>query len=98
INDLIRAGSLGDILDVQISLSLNILAPGSPYIDQNVTHFGLALPGGVIGDFLTHIAYLSYIFTGPIIDLRTIWTKHTVDSPLPADEFRGFIKGKRATA
>jgi predicted dehydrogenase len=98
INDLISAGILGDILDVQVSLSLNILARGSPYIDQNASHFGLALRGGVIGDFLTHIAYLSYLFTGPIVDLRTIWTKRTVDSPLPADEFRGFIKGTRATA
>jgi hypothetical protein len=30
--------------------------------------------------------------------LRTTWTKRVDDSPLPADEFRGFIKGNRATA
>src|ERR1039458_5268796 len=38
------------------------------------------------------------MFTGSVVDLRTIWAKHTADSPLPADEFRGIIKGQRATA
>jgi hypothetical protein len=52
----------------------------------------------VIGDFLTHIAYLAAMFVGPAVDLRTIWTKRVQDSPLPADEFRGFIKGERAPA
>ena len=75
IHDLLNSGKLGDLLDIQIFLSLNIVAPGSPYIDQNAPHFGLALRGGVIGDFLTHIAYLARIFTGSVIDLRTIWTK-----------------------
>src|ERR1019366_8219804 len=41
---------------------------------------------------------LVHIFTGSVVDLRTIWTKHTANSPLPADEFRGLIKGERATA
>jgi predicted dehydrogenase len=98
IHGLLNSGTLGDLIDVQIFLSLNILAPGSPYVDQNVPYFGMGLRGGVIGDFLTHLACLAYIFIGPVIDLRTIWTKHTRDSTLPADEFRAFLKGERATA
>ena len=98
IDDLLSTGKLGDIIDVQVFLSLNILARDSPYMDRNASHFGLALRGGVIGDFLTHIAYLSCIFTGPVIDLRTIWSKRADGSPLPADEFRALIKGQRATA
>ena len=31
-------------------------------------------------------------------DLRTSWSKRATDSPLPADEFRGFIKGEHAPA
>jgi predicted dehydrogenase len=96
--NLLSNGELGDVIDVQIFLSLNIFARGSAYVDQNVPHFGLALRGGVIGDFLTHIAYLAYMFTGSVIDLRTVWKKHFRDSALPADEFRAFIKGERATA
>ena len=98
IRALIAAGSMGQLLEVQIALYLNLFGAGSPYVDQNAPHFGLALRGGVIGDFLTHIACLTHLFVGNAIDLRTIWTKHTPNSPLPADQFRGLIKGERATA
>jgi predicted dehydrogenase len=98
IQALIASGRIGDVLEVQIFLFLNLVGAGSPYIDENAPHSGLALRGGVIGDFLPHIAYLVHIFTGSVVDLRTIWTKHTANSPLPADEFRGLIKGERATA
>jgi predicted dehydrogenase len=95
---LLNSGKLGDLLDVQVCIALNLVGPGSPYIDQNAPHFGSGLRGGIIGDFLPHIAYLAYMFTGPVADLRTTWTKQTTDSPMPADEFRGLIRGERATA
>jgi predicted dehydrogenase len=98
IEELIRSGELGDVLELQICLSLNITTDGSPYVDKNAPHFGLTLQGGIIGDFLPHIAYLAYMFTGKIIDVHTVWTKHKSDSPLPADEFRGMIKGEKTTA
>lgn len=94
---LIESGQLGDLLELQICISLNITASGSPYIDRNVPHFGTKLPGGVIGDFLPHIAYLALMFAGPISDLRTIWAKHKQDTPLLADEFRGFMSGRDAS-
>jgi predicted dehydrogenase len=98
IEELIRSGELGDVLEVQICLSLNITSADSAYVDQNAPHFGLTLSGGVIGDFLPHIAYLVYMFTGKIVGVHTAWSKHKSDSPLPADEFRGMIKGERTTA
>jgi len=94
----VESGELGDVIDVQIVLSLNIFAPGSAYVDENVPHFGAALRGGVIGDFLTHLAYLAHMFVGPVVDVRTTWSKQNRESALPADEFRAFIKGARATA
>jgi hypothetical protein len=30
--------------------------------------------------------------------VHTVWSKHKIGSPLPADEFRGMIKGERTTA
>jgi predicted dehydrogenase len=98
IQTLIASRRLGDVLEVQIFLFLNLGGPGSPYVDENVTHPALVLRGGVIGDFLPHIAYLVHIFTGSLVALRTIWAKHTPNSPLSADEFRGVVKGERATA
>jgi len=96
IEDLVRSGELGDVLEVQVCISRDLFGAGNPYVDRNAPHFALALRGGVIGDFLPHLAYLAHMFTGPVRDVRTIWTKHTPDSPLPADEFRGFIKGAGA--
>jgi predicted dehydrogenase len=98
IEELIGSGDLGDVIEVQICLSLNITSADSPYVDKNAPHFGLTLSGGVIGDFLPHIAYLVYMFTGKIIDVHTVWMKHKSASPLPVDEFRGMIKGERTTA
>jgi predicted dehydrogenase len=98
ISDLLRSGQLGDVVALDIVLAVNIVAPGNPYIDHNVPHYSLALRGGAIGDFLTHIAYLTYMFTGSMIDMRTTWTKRVGDSPLPADACHALIKGERATA
>jgi predicted dehydrogenase len=98
ISDLLKSGSLGEVVDVQILLSLDIMGDDSPYLDRNVPHSASALRGGVIGDFLPHIAYLAAMFAGPAVNIRTVWTKRVQGSPLPADEFRGFIKGERATA
>jgi predicted dehydrogenase len=96
--DLLLSGKLGDLIEVQVCLSPNVLAPGSPFIDPNAPHDSLSLRGGAIGDFLTHIAYLTCMFTGSVLDMRTTWTKRTNDSPLFADEFRALIKGARASA
>lgn len=95
--EFVASGELGELLDVQVCISLNVVGTGSPYIDHNAAHFGLSLRGGVIGDFLPHISYLVHMFTGTAEAIRTIWTKKTTGSPLPADEFRGIIKGERAT-
>lgn len=98
IHNLIASGQLGDVLEAQISISINVTADGNPYVDQNAPHFALALPGGVIGDFLPHIAYLAYMFTGAVLEVRTIWEKRVRHTPLAADEFRGLIRGERASA
>jgi len=98
IQSLINSGSFGAVLEVQIMVHVNLFGSGSPYVDENVPHFGLALRGGVIGDFLTHIACLTHLFVGPPVDLRTIWAKRGGKSPLPTDEFRGLVKGELATA
>jgi predicted dehydrogenase len=96
--ELLEAGAFGEIIDFQIFFGLNLVNAESPYIDTNAGHFALALKGGVIGDFLPHIAYLTLLFVGPVSDLRTLWIKRTAGTPLPSDEFRAFVKGERAPA
>ena len=98
IQDLLSVGQFGDLIDVQIFFALNLVGASSPYVDTNVPHFALALKGGIIGDFLPHIAYLALLFTGATKDVRTFWAKRTTDTLLPSDEFRAIIKGERAPA
>src|SRR5262249_30184070 len=39
--DLVASGELGDVLELQIFLFLNLVGAGSPYVDRNTAHFGL---------------------------------------------------------
>jgi len=47
---------------------------------------------------LPHMAYLARLFIGPVTGVSSIWKKHKADTPLIADEFRGFLNGDRASA
>ena len=64
-------------------------------MDPNAPHYSLALPGGAQSGVLLYATwqYLAYVFTGSIIDMRTTWLKRSKDSPIPADEFRAFVRG-----
>jgi predicted dehydrogenase len=94
--DLIEAGRLGDVVHVDVRMCLDICGEGSRFADPNAPHPALDMPGGAIGDFLPHFAYLAQAFTGPHRAVQTIWSKRR-DSPLRHDEFRAQIEGERAT-
>jgi hypothetical protein len=94
----VESGGLGEVADVQVQVFLDVNAPGSRYADPHAPHPCLGMRGGAIADFLTHIAYLAYLFAGRPLAVRTAWAKRTKDSPLPADEFRALVKGERAMA
>lgn len=95
---LVESGMVGDVVELQINLVQNLYEKGSAYVDGNLPHHALMLRGGIIGDFLPHVAYLTRLFIGPVTDLRTIWMKVASPSPLPVDEFRCLMKGAGATA
>jgi predicted dehydrogenase len=89
-------GALGDVVDVEVSICLDITAPGSVFSDPNLPHGALIMRGGAIADFLTHLSSLACAFVGPHREVRSVWTKRDLDSPLPADEMRAVIQGERA--
>ena len=97
INDLIASGQFGEVVHVDIFFSLPLVAQGSPYTDPNAPHFGANLPGGVIGDFLPHIAYLSIALAGTVSEVRTLWSNRS-NRLFAADEFRAILKGERCSA
>ena len=96
--DLVRSGELGEVVDVEVSICVNILAEGSPFVDRNVPHPCVSLPGGAIADFLSHLASLAHGFVGAHQAVRTHWSKRTAGSPLPCDEFRAIVAAERGTA
>jgi predicted dehydrogenase len=94
----VKSGALGEVVHVDVMFSVNIRYKGSRYIDANLPHPTLKLPGGAIADFLTHLAYLAHAFIGPARAVRTIWNKRDSATILPSDEFRALIDGEKATA
>lgn len=94
----VGTGQFGQVMHVDLLFCSSILAPGSGFADPNMEHPTLHLPGGAIGDFLPHLAYLATLFVGPHLTVRTAWSKHASDSPFPHDEMRALVRAKHGTA
>lgn len=95
--DEVKQGVLGDLVHVDVQLCLNVLDKDYHAVDPNLRSPVLDLPGGVIADFLPHLASLAHAFCGAVHSVRTFWEKRTLSSPLPYDEFRALLRGSRAT-
>lgn len=93
-----KAGALGTVVHVEALFCLNLLENDHPFGDPNVRHPVLDLNGGIITDFLPHLASLIYYFCGPVRSVRTLWEKQTQASPFPFDEFRALLQADRASA
>ncbi len=95
IEDLAKSGALGEIIEVQIEVRLNIHAKGSIYNDPNLPHFAATMRGGVAGDFLTHMTYLAQMFIGYKAETQVLWNTFNNNSTLGQDEFRAqMLAGK----
>lgn len=96
---LIASGDFGAVLHVEVMICLDILAPGSPFVDPNSPHPCLSMAGGAIADFLPHLASLAHRFVGPHRSAQSLWSKRgTRSSPLPSDEFRALVDAERGSA
>jgi predicted dehydrogenase len=89
IRRLIATGELGELAHVEIDLAVDVLSEGSPFADPNLPHPALALPGGLVADFLPHLASLTYFLAGPHSSVSTIWREN---------EMRALVDAERATA
>jgi predicted dehydrogenase len=98
IREWIASGAFGEVVHVDVILNVDILGEGSRMVDPNLPHPSLSLPGGVIAEFLTHMAYLSHAFVGEHRSVRTLWSKRRPESPVPSDEFRSLIDAERGTS
>jgi predicted dehydrogenase len=83
------SGELGTIAHVEIDLAIDVLAEGSPFADRNSPHPALELPGGVVSDFLPHLASLVYFLVGERREVSTVWAEN---------ELRALVEAERGTA
>jgi len=93
----VEDGSFGAVTHVEVFIALDICGAGSPFADPNLPHPVLAMPGGAIADFLTHLASLAVPFVGPHRSAQTVWGRRR-DGALPYDEFRALVEAERGTA
>ena len=70
IRQIIDSGELGEILEIDLLLSLNFVA--GPFGDLNLAGPGVDLPAGAVHDFLPHLAYLFLIFARHSGDVQDV--------------------------
>ena len=98
IHKYVESGKLGEVIEVQVQVFLDIHSPESIFLDPNVAHYTSKLRGGVVGDFLTHICYLAQLFAGQVTSAGSVWYKLASERSPRDDEFRAILKGEHSSA
>jgi len=97
--NLIRSGQFGEVVQVQVTIALDIVSLGHPFTDPSAPHAVWELAGGAISDFIPHLASLAYFLVGDHRGVATIWKKRSSKSvPIAYDEFRALVDGERGSA
>lgn len=95
IADLVAAGKLGTIGEVEVRMGLPVNDPGGRFGDPNLPSPIHQLPAGVIHDFITHLAYLVGFFTPKVtwtsVDSR--WSRHGGLAHVPVDDLDSMLVG-----
>lgn len=81
IERLMRRGRLGEVREVEVRMSLAVLAEGDRFTDENLPHPSHKLPAGVIHEFITHLCYLTLRFMPTYDHVAVSWAKYG-DNPL----------------
>jgi predicted dehydrogenase len=94
---LVRSGEAGEVCHVEIAFQAAILGPGSPFADPNMPHPSTREPGGIISDFLPHLAYLARAFVGPHRSVHARWRRRLSNGP-GLDEVAALVDAEQGSA
>lgn len=72
--ELLDGGGLGEVVHTDVTFCSHILEPGGAFTDPDLPHPVAALPGGAIGDFVTHLAAVSHAVAGGHRRVHASWT------------------------
>ena len=78
----IAAGDFGDVVNVDVVISLDIFGSGSAYLDPAINHSFRHSAAGPIVDFLPHLASVGHAFIGEHKQVEAFWT-HVPEIPVP---------------
>ncbi|MDJ0787925.1 MAG: Gfo/Idh/MocA family oxidoreductase [Myxococcota bacterium] len=95
---LVEEGTFGDVVHVEVMICLDIHGEGSGFSDPNLPHPALALPGGALSDFLTHLAYLARVFIGDHRSVTARFERRDEGSLSRFDALHAHVVAEKATA
>lgn len=95
LDEMVAAGRLGDVAEVEVRMSLPVNDPGGRFGDPNLPSPIHDLPAGVIHDFITHLTYLLAHFA-PGVEWATVdsrWSRHGDVAHVPVDDLDSMMVG-----
>jgi predicted dehydrogenase len=93
----IEGGAIGTPVTVDVAMNVGLADPSGPYADRDVAHFGHALPGGALFNFVTHPASIVSAILGPSDGVRT-WHRRLRAEGQSDDELRALVAAGDACA
>lgn len=92
VQNLVQAGTLGTIQEVEIRVALNVRA-GGRFADENLPNPVHKLPAGVVHDMLTHMVYLALPYLPQIDRVHALWNNHGGGNLFKYDDLDAIVLG-----
>ena len=87
--DLVRSGSIGEVVTVDVTMSVGLTAP--IYMDAELPHFAHSLPGGALRNFASHPASLLVAMLGPHREV-SVMRRREHERSQSDDELRALVE------
>lgn len=95
IGELLDAGKLGQVREVEVRMVLDVLQEGSRFTDQNLPHPSHKMPAGIIHEFITHLCYLTLRFMPAWDRVAAAWTKQNDDPLFKYDDLDALLLSEK---
>jgi predicted dehydrogenase len=89
----VASGVIGEVREVEVRLCLSIRGKDGRYADENLPHPSHRLPAGVLHEFLTHMCYLTLLFSPEWGSVRAQWNNHGGGALFKYDDIDAVVLG-----
>ena len=95
--EMVHSGQIGDLVRLDVGISVGLANPGGPYGDRDVPHFAHSLHGGALRNFASHPASMVAAFAGDFERVSVVERRLLAELP-GADELCALVAGNGATS